>query len=353
MRLHRAVLGIVVLAAIAGLRHRQRQPGSGDDDLDGGSGHDAVDYVANPTGVDVDLAIAGPQLKGSGADTFAGIEDVYGTRERDVLRGDRGSNQLVGFEGDDTISGRVGAQAGGVPGAFIPSVRVAALYDVHGNVPALDAVLDDVDRAGVDAIVWGGDVAFGPLPVQTIARMRERGGRCVMGNCDREMVRDFDASDDEHPWVRALGRAERDFLAAFEPTVTLDVDGLGPTLFCHGSPRRDEERITRATPQERLAPMLAGVAEHVVVCGHTHQQFDVRCGEHRVLNAGSVGLPYEGVAAAFWLLLGPDVELRRTDYEVAAVIEGLSDDDRELLKESLIEPADPDWVTRYFETGEE
>jgi predicted phosphodiesterase len=232
-------------------------------------------------------------------------------------------------------------------------VRVAALYDVHGNVPALDAVLADVDRAGVDTIVWGGDVALGPRPVETIARLRERGGRFVMGNCEREMIREFDAGGEQNVWVRALGRADRDFLAAFEPTVTLDVDGLGPTLFCHGSPRSDEERITRATPRERLAPMLTGVAERTVVCGHTHQQFDVRCGEHRVLNAGSIGLPYEGVAAAFWLLLGPDVELRRTDYDVSAAIEDLGDDDRELLKESLIEPADPDWVTRYFETGEE
>jgi diadenosine tetraphosphatase ApaH/serine/threonine PP2A family protein phosphatase len=99
--------------------------------------------------------------------------------------------------------------------------------------------------------------------------------------------------------------------------------------------------------------MLDGVAESVVVCGHTHQQFDVRCGEHRVLNAGSVGLPYEGVAAAFWMLLGPEVELRRTDYDVATAIEGLGDDDRELLQESLIEPIDPDRVTRYFETREE
>jgi hypothetical protein len=119
---------------------RQRQPGSGDDDVDGGSGHDAVDYVANPTGVDVDLAIAGPQLKGSGADTFAGIEDVYGTRERDVLRGDRGSNQLVGFEGDDTISGRAGSDelSGG---------------DDRDTIDARDGEPDMVTRgAGVDTV---------------------------------------------------------------------------------------------------------------------------------------------------------------------------------------------------------
>jgi predicted phosphodiesterase len=223
-------------------------------------------------------------------------------------------------------------------------VRVAALYDIHGNVPALDAVLADVDAAGVDLIVWGGDVAAGPQPVETLARMRERGGRFVSGNADRQMVEDFDA-DAESVWARAIDRADRDFLASFEATVSLD-----GTLFCHGSPRSDEERITRATPTERLAPMLAGVEERLVVCGHTHQQFDLRCGTHRVLNAGSVGMPYEGTAAAFWLLLGgPEPELRRTDYDIAL----LDAEARELFKESLFEPADPDWVTRYFETGEE
>jgi predicted phosphodiesterase len=210
-------------------------------------------------------------------------------------------------------------------------MRVAALYDIHGNVPALDAVLADVEVAGADAIVWGGDVAAGPMPVETIARMRAAGGRCVMGNGDRQMVEDFDAgrapsdSDDEMmrtilAAVQKLDRADRDFLAAFEKTVTVDVDGLGSVLFCHGSPRDDDERITRATPPERLATMLEGVAERVIVCGHTHQQFDLRCGEQRVLNAGSVGMPYEGVAAAFWLLLGPEPELRRTDYDVAAAV---------------------------------
>jgi predicted phosphodiesterase len=211
--------------------------------------------------------------------------------------------------------------------------RVAALYDVHGNLPALDAVLADVERAGVEEIVWGGDVVPGPLPEQTIARLRERGGRFVMGNGDRESL------------------ADRELLATFEPTVSVDIDGLGPTLFCHGSPRSDEEIITRATPPERLAPMLEGVSEKVVVCGHTHQQFDLRCGEHRVLNAGSVGMPYEGVAAAFWLLLGPGAEMRRTDYDVASLTGRLSDADRELFKESLIDPIDPDEVTRYFESS--
>jgi predicted phosphodiesterase len=209
--------------------------------------------------------------------------------------------------------------------------RVAALYDVHANLPALDAVLADVDRAHVDLIVWGGDVVPGPQAADTLARLRARGGRFVLGNGDRESLEDAD------------------LLATFEPTVSLDIDGLGPTLFCHGSPRSDEEIITSATPPERLAPMLDGIAERIVVCGHTHRQFDLRAGAHRVLNAGSVGLPYEGDAAAFWLLLGPDVEFRRTEYDVAAFTDGLSDADRELFQESLIEPADPDVVTRYFE----
>jgi predicted phosphodiesterase len=225
------------------------------------------------------------------------------------------------------------------------------LYDVHGNVPALDAVLADVAAAGADLIVWGGDVAAGPDPARTIERMRGAGGRCVMGNADRQMVEDFDGPA-ETRWAQAIDRSDRDYLAAFEPTVSVDVDGVGPVLFCHGSPRDDNERITRATPPERLAPMLEDVHERVVVCGHTHQQFDLRCGEHRVLNAGSVGMPYEGEAAAFWLLLGPDVELRRTDYDVAAALATFGAADRELLEESLFEPADPEWVTRYFETGE-
>ncbi|MDX6701245.1 MAG: hypothetical protein QOF26_1471, partial [Baekduia sp.] len=125
-------------------------------------------------------------------------------------------------------------------------------------------------------------------------------------------------------------------------------------LFCHGSPRSDEEIITGLTGADRLAPMLAGVAETTIVGGHTHRQFDRQIAGRRVINAGSVGMPYEGDAAAFWALLGPAVELRRTAYDVEAAARimratGLPDVDELMLRESLLEPTDPDEVAAYFE----
>ena len=212
-------------------------------------------------------------------------------------------------------------------------MRVAALYDIHGNLPALEAVLADAE--GVDAFVIGGDVLPGPLARETLDRLASLPSvRYVMGNGDRESIEEF-------PEV-----------AGWEPTVTLDVDGLGPVLFCHGSPRSDTELITVLTGEDRLAPMLDGVPERVIVGGHTHRQFDRALLGRRIVNAGSVGLPYEGVAAAFWALLGPGVELRRTDYDVAAAVERLTAAGGkavEYLHESLVEPTDPDEVAAYFE----
>jgi predicted phosphodiesterase len=212
-------------------------------------------------------------------------------------------------------------------------MRVAALYDIHGNLPALDAVLAEMPE--VEAIVVGGDVLPGPLARETLDRLASLPNvRYVMGNGDREAIEEF-------PEV-----------ADWPDTVTLDVDGLGPVLFCHGSPRSDTEMITILTGEERLAPMLEGVAEQTIVGGHTHRQFDRTLLGRRIVNAGSVGLPYEGIAAAFWLLLGPDVELRRTEYDVPAAVERLraaGGSTLEWLGDSLIEPTDPDEVAAYFE----
>jgi diadenosine tetraphosphatase ApaH/serine/threonine PP2A family protein phosphatase len=179
-----------------------------------------------------------------------------------------------------------------------------------------------------------------------------------MGNGDREVVEAFDGAQARGPgcgWTASrLTRAQRDALAAFEPVVRLDVSGLGPTLFCHGSPRSDTEIVTALTPDERLTPMLAGVDEAVIVCGHTHRQLDRRALGRRLLNAGSVGMPYEGVAAAFWVLLGPGVELRRTDYHIASAVarlraSGFPDLDEAMLRASLLEPVDPDEMAAFFE----
>jgi putative phosphoesterase len=244
-------------------------------------------------------------------------------------------------------------------------VRVAALYDIHANLPALRAVLDDVSRERVDVVLVGGDVAAGPLPRETIELLIGLGERAryVRGNADREVVEAFDLGQrmpdaDDHAIRQAafvasrISREQRDFVASFARQIILDVD-LGPTLFCHGSPRSDSEDITTATRDERLRDILAGVAQRVVVCGHTHRQFDRRVDGWRVVNAGSVGLPYEGRAGAYWALLGDDVELRRTEYDLDAAIAemraGGFDELEEMLRESLLEPMDPDEVAALFE----
>jgi predicted phosphodiesterase len=246
-------------------------------------------------------------------------------------------------------------------------VRVAALYDIHANVPALEAVLAEVEREGVDAVVVGGDVAAGPLPLETVEALMALGPWAwfVRGNADREIVEAFDEGrteieTEQDPAQRAaafaagrLSRRHRDFLAGFADTIELELDGLGPTLFCHGSPRSDTEILTAVTPQDRLKEVLRGVEQRVVVGGHTHRQFDRRVDHTRMVNAGSVGMPYEGRAGAYWALLGPGVNLRRTDYDLERALPALRAGDfpdlDEMLKESLTDPADPDWVAEFFE----
>lgn len=212
-------------------------------------------------------------------------------------------------------------------------MRVAAIYDIHGNLPALEAVLAEIAREDPDLIVVGGDVAAGPLPRQTIERLMALRPRAhfVRGNADREMIAVFDgqgpdprlpqAARDQVAWATGqLERAHRDFLASFTPPAAFPIDGIGDALFCHGSPRDEDEIITAITSDERLARIIAAVAQPLVVCGHTHMQFDRRSGGARVVNAGSVGMPY-GEPGAYWAMLGPDILLRRTEYDLDAAAE--------------------------------
>jgi len=235
---------------------------------------------------------------------------------------------------------------GGSGAEIIASMRAAVLADIHGNVPALNAVLGEPDVAGADAVVLLGDIALGPMPAQTLELLAGLGDRAVWvhGNCEREMVTAFDGGEVPGPFgadaaasAALIGRAHRDRLDGLPLTVTLDIDGLGPTLFCHASPRRDDEMLLVDSPPQRWAAALADVDAQVVVCGHTHMPFDRLVAGHRVINPSSVGMPY-GHPGAGWALLGPDVTLRRTQYdtEAAARVIGASR-----------HPTAEDWAREY------
>ncbi len=236
--------------------------------------------------------------------------------------------------------------------------RVAALYDVHGNLPALEAVLAEHDVQAADVVLVGGDAVVGPFPDETLAALLALGERAlyIRGNTDRllgEPTAD-DSWADRNAWVRErLGSEGVAPVTAWPETLTVEVEVLGPVLFCHGSPRSDTEILTRLTPPERLGPILAGVAERVVVCGHTHVQFDRRADGKRLVNAGSVGMPYEGEPGAYWALLGSGVELRRTAYDLERAAERIAasgfpgaDD---FVRENVLSTPDPDETARFFE----
>ena len=215
--------------------------------------------------------------------------------------------------------------------------RVAALYDIHANLPALEAVFKEIAKANVDRVVIGGDVFPGPMPVETFARVRRLGAPTdfIYGNCEiallaaregRDPGRMPEQSRASMRWTaKLLSEPDVQVLRGWPKTLSLEIDGLGEVLFCHGTPRDENEIFTRLTPENVVAQALAGVTAKVVVCGHTHMQFDRMVGGVRVVNAGSVGMPF-GPPGADWLLLGPGIELRHTDYDrerAAAQIRGL------------------------------
>jgi putative phosphoesterase len=232
-------------------------------------------------------------------------------------------------------------------------MRVAALADVHGNAPALAAVLEEVEREGPDLVVFCGDLTWGSLPQETLALVRglEIPARFVRGNADRMVGVE---TEGRGPWMTAEHSPDDlAFLATFEPTVSVEVDGLGPTCFSHGSPRSDEECVTERTPVERVREFMAGREEHVVVTAHVHLQFDRTVGGVRSIGPGSVGLPYgDQPGHAYWALLGPDVELRRTAYDLEAAIARMraTDDPRvEAIVELMVSPTSREEVIEEVE----
>lgn len=208
-------------------------------------------------------------------------------------------------------------------------MRIAALYDIHGNLPALDAVLLEVTAARVDAIVVGGDVVVGPMTRDVIARLLdvENPVHFIQGNAETAVLAAIAGRDSGVPeafadvmrWEAEQLREYESLLVAWPKTLRLHTDS-GEALFCHATPRDENEVFTKLTPEGSLLPIFDAAGVPLVVCGHTHMQFDRTVGTTRVVNAGSVGMPF-GEPGAYWLLVDDAIHLQRTAYDRAAAAE--------------------------------
>jgi predicted phosphodiesterase len=217
-------------------------------------------------------------------------------------------------------------------------VRVAALYDIHANLPALEAVLDEVRRDAVDRIIIGGDVVPGPMPRESLARLLalDVPVEFIYGNGELAVLAQVGVAPGEATYWgtvsgKPLGGPQQevlrwnsqqihpdyhDVIRSWPATLRLNVGRLGNVLFCHATPRSETECFTRLTPEVRLLHLFEGLGADAVVCGHTHMPFDRIVGGIRVVNAGSVGMPF-GRPGADWILLDEEVRFRHTEYDFA------------------------------------
>lgn len=210
-------------------------------------------------------------------------------------------------------------------------MRLAVLNDIHGNLPALEAVLEDVRRAGVERIVVGGDVFPGPEP-HLVLRLLDGCGipvDYVYGNGETAVLDELAGRTPRLPetyrlhlrWNAAqLDFGGRDFIARWPMTLRVTVPPIGDVLFCHATPRNENDIFTTRTPEDRLIPIFDPANAALVVCGHTHIVMDRTIGRTRVVNPGSVGMPF-GPPGADWMTLGPDLEFHHTPYDFSRAAE--------------------------------
>ena len=216
-------------------------------------------------------------------------------------------------------------------------MRIGLISDIHGNRLALDAVLEDLEREGVDQLVCLGDVAVGPQPGEALARVRELGCPVIMGNWDAAFLGDMPEAKDKvgemlveigNWWAAFLSPEDREFMESFVPTIEVSL-GSTPAVCFHGSPKSYDDWIFATTPDEELRPMLNGVEAPVLLGGHTHLQMVRRYEDAVIVNPGSVGLPFRewwprpvriSPWAEYGIVGGEDghlsVDLRRTPFDV-------------------------------------
>ena len=214
-------------------------------------------------------------------------------------------------------------------------MKIAAISDIHGNLPALEAVLAEIEQEAVDQIIVCGDVIAGPMPAEVATRLQNLTipARYILGNGETWLLRHLDGQpinafsprgNEETVWYATkLSEEHNGWIKGWEHTIALEIPGLGTVLFCHATPQNNMDIFTKVTPEAEVLPYFAGTTAQLVICGHTHMQYDRMIGNSRVINTGSVGMPF-GATGAHWLLLEDgNAEFRRTEYDrdaAAAII---------------------------------
>ncbi len=244
---------------------------------------------------------------------------------------------------------------------------VAALYDIHGNLPALDAVLQEIDQLPVDQIIIGGDVVLGPMSRECLDRLLDLPIplHFIQGNCEvavlNQMAGKLKAKLPEHVlvnirWTAAqLTETHLKLMIHWPKTFKLETDHLGGILFCHATPRNENEVFTRLTSDEKLIPLFENQDANLVICGHTHMQFDRMIGTTRVINAGSVGMPF-GKPGAYWLLIDEKIELKCTSYDFERAAAEIKDTSypqaQEFAEKNVINPPGEKAMLELFKQAE-
>ncbi|MGE0883266.1 MAG: metallophosphoesterase [Blastocatellales bacterium] len=242
-------------------------------------------------------------------------------------------------------------------------MRVAAIYDLHANLPALEAVLHDILQSSVDLLIVGGDIVPGPMPRESIECLLGLAipVRFIQGNGEIDALAELTGAGavrvpeqyrDVVRWsAQQLNPDYGELIAGWPKTLSVAVSGWGDVLFCHATPRDDNEIFTRLTPEELLLPIFEGLNVSLVVCGHTHMQFDRMVGRVRVVNAGSAGMPF-GNPGADWLLLKPEIELRHTHYDLPKAAEQIRQTDypqaESFAMHSVLQPPSEEKMLEVF-----
>lgn len=246
-------------------------------------------------------------------------------------------------------------------------MKIAALYDIHGNLPALKAILDKLKTVNIHQIIIGGDVILGPLSKECLDLLLKYPLPIsfIQGNCEVAVLSEMEGHLKENfpkyvlndiRWTAQQLTTEHQMIMSNWPkTIILETPKLGKILFCHATPRSDNEFFTYLTAEDKLLPLFENLGVDMVVCGHTHIQFDRMVGKVRVVNAGSVGMPY-GKAGAYWLLLDDEVELRYTAYDLEAAADQILQLDypnaENFAKNCVLQPQAKEAMLELFKKAE-